>query len=124
MIKKDYILWDCFCNCPIDDYKNFIRNNPIIPPERICKIIKGYSKGTYIEKWLVGDDGSEQCIDVYLDIFFDLELAKKFKLGYSAYLEFERQRVFQNHHAKPIRVAEYVIPPEKWEMYFQEADDD
>lgn len=120
MREKDYILWDCFCNCPIDDYKKFIRNNLIMPPERVCKIRKGYSKGTYIEKWLVRDDGSEQCIDVYLDVFFDLEMARKFKLEFQTYLEFERQREFHRHHAKPIRCVEYVIPPEKWEMYFKE----
>ena len=120
MKKNKYIFWDCFGNCQIDDYKNFIRNNPIIPPERVCKITKGYDKGICIEKWLVRDDSSEQCIDTYVDVFFNLELAKKFKLGYSAYLEFERQREFHRHHAKPIRCVEYVIPPEKWEMYFKE----
>lgn len=119
MSKKDYIFWDCFCNCKIDDYKDFIRKYPTAPPEHVCKITKGYNKGIYIEKWLVRDDGSEQCIDTYLDIFFDLELAKKFKLGYSVYLEFERQREFHRHRAKPVRVAEYVIPPEKWDMYFK-----
>ena len=118
MSEKDYILWDCFCNCPIDDYKKFIRNNPTMPPDRVCKFIKGYSKGSYIEKWLVRADDSGQCTDAYLDVFFDLGMAKKFKLGYQTYLEFERQRVFHRHHAKPIRCVEYVIPPEKWEIYF------
>ena len=112
-MQQDLILWDTFTNCKIDNYKEFIKEHPTAPPERIVKVRKGYEKGIYIEKWLVAEENAQQCIDMRLNIYFNLELDKKVKLDFSRYLEFARQQKFHWHHVKPIRVEEYVIPPEK-----------
>ena len=120
MIIDEYVIWDAFEREALSEeqYRNIIKRNPTAPPERFSKIIKGVVAGLYGERWLVRDaDGKSKRAMIY----FNLHAASMFKLGKAAYYALQRESIFKEDDVVPIRVIEYVMPPGKWEPYFEAA---